>query len=1012
MLSVVAGGVHARAAESVVGARLPALSWRMIGPFRGGRVSAVAGVPNAPFTFYMAPDNGGVWKTTDAGRSWQPLFDAQPTQSIGALAVAPSDPRVVYAGSGEGLQRPDLSVGDGLYASRDGGTTWTHLGLRSGQQIAKIAIDSRDARRLYVAVLGHPYGPNAERGIYRSTDGGATFAHVLDRGPDAGAFDVAIAPGDGRTLYATLWSARWPPWMAFGSLQRRATGSGIFKSTDGGTTWAQSTRGLPGDADGIGRCEIAVAPNDPARVYAAVDARTGGGIFRSDDAGATWRRTNGEDRITQRGDDLASLAVDPHDRDVVWFTNTTTYRSRDGGSTFDAVKGAPGGDDYHAVWIAPGDSNVVALGSDQGATISLNGGATWSSWYNQPTAQMFHVTADDRFPYWVYGGQQESGSVGIASRGNDGAITFRDWHPVGAEEYGYVAPDPLHPSVVFGGKGQKFDFVTGQVRDVSPVLTRGEYRYDRTAPLIFSHVDPHLLFLGANVVFATRDGGATWQTISPDLTRAAPGVPPNLTAFAADDPALGKHRGVIYALAPSYRNARVLWAGTNDGSLWRTHDGGATWQNVTPPSLGAWSKVTQIDAARYDDETAYASVSRFLLDDLAPYVYRTHDGGRTWQSIGRGLPPDAPVNAVRADPVRRGLLYAATERGVDVSFDDGDSWQPLQANLPATSVRDLIVHGNDLAIATHGRSFYIMDDVAALRELDPAARPVAPRLYTPAAAVRVRRDTNSDTPLPPEESVGQNPPDGAIFDYELARPARVVALEITAANGRIVRRYASDDLAPVDPPLAIPSYWVRPFDRLATGAGMHRFVWDLHATPPSVAEYEYPIAAIYRDTPREPLGPLVPPGTYRVTLVVDGARRADWLAVGADPRVDASAADYARQYDVATRIVELTNACAAASTRVAEIRAHSKTSAGADSAERTVADDLASLSAPDTGLAGVVAPLAELLASIESSDASPTAAQSAAFASVSASAGRALGVWERLRDRDLPALRAAHPSPP
>ncbi len=957
-------------AQNVAPSRLAAFSWRMIGPFRGGRVSAVAGVAQQPFTFYMAPDNGGVWKTTDAGRTWQPLFDAQPTQSIGALAVAPSDPRVIYAGSGEGLQRPDLSVGDGLYASHDAGATWTHLGLRTAQQIASIAVDPHDPKRLYVAVLGHPYGPSSERGVYRSTDGGMTFARVLDRGPDAGAFDVTLAPGDGRTLYATLWSARWPPWMAFGSLERPASGSGIYKSTDGGTSWSQLGHGLPTVADGIGRCEIAVARTDATRLYAAVDARTGGGIYRSDDAGASWRHTNSEDRITERGADLANLAVDPHDRDVIWFTNTSTYRSSDAGRTFTAVKGAPGGDDYHALWLAPGDSNVIALGSDQGATISLNGGATWSSWYNQPTAQMFHVTTDDRYPYWVYGGQQESGSVGIASRGNDGAVTFRDWHPVGAEEYGYVAPDPLHPNVIFGGKGQKFDFVTGQVRDVSPVFARGTtYRYDRTAPLIFSYADPHLLYSGANVVFATRDGGSTWQTISPDLTRPAPPLPRTLASFVADDPAHGLHRGVVYALAPSHRSSAVLWAGTDDGYVWRTPDAGATWQNVTPPAVGPWSKVTQIDTVRYDDRTAYVSVSRFLLDDLAPYVYRTHDAGRTWTLAVRGLAADAPVNAVRADPVRRGLLYAATERGVAVSFDDGDAWQPLQGNLPATSVRDLVVHGNDLVVATHGRSFYVMDDIAALRELDPARPAANARLYTPANAVRVRRDTNSDTPLPPEESVGQNPPDGAIFDYELAHAARDVALEIATPDGAVVRRYSSADAAPVDAPLEVPTYWVKPFDRLETGSGMHRFVWDLHLPPPLSLEYGYPISAILHDTPRAPQGPLVPPGIYRATLIVDGGRQSAPVSVMPDPRVTATASDYAAQYDVATRLADLMNACARAATRATTMRGP---------AAGLLAESLAR----------VREPLGSLLESVESADASPTAAQLGAFADASQAAGR------------------------
>ncbi|HEY4440012.1 MAG TPA: hypothetical protein VGN14_06120, partial [Candidatus Elarobacter sp.] len=499
----------------------PLLHWRAIGPARGGRTVAVTGTPDNPNVYYIAAVNGGIFKTDDAGRTWKPIFDDQPTASVGALAVAWSAPQTIYAGSGEGLQRPDLSVGDGVYKSTDGGTHWTHLGLRDGQQIAKIAVDPNDPNRLFVAVLGHPYGPNAERGIYRSTDGGATFQQVLAKGPDTGAIDVALDPHHPQTVYAALWAARQAPWEIGGSFERPDAGSGLYKSTDGGSTWNRLEGGLPTIAAGIGRIGIAISRSNPNTIYATADSPTKAGIYRSDDAGATWTQTNAEERIVGRGGDFADVAVDPHDPNIVWAANTSTYRSIDGGKHFVAVKGAPGGDDYHTVWIAPNDSRTILLGSDQGATLSVNGGATWSSWYNQPTAQMYHVTADDRFPYRVYGGQQESGSAGVATRGNDGAVTVRDWHPAGTEEYGYSAPDPLHPGIVYGGKVTRWDETTGQAREIGPVVgwRNNPIRFRRTAPLAFSPADPHALFLAGSVVFETTDYGKDWRTISPDLTR-------------------------------------------------------------------------------------------------------------------------------------------------------------------------------------------------------------------------------------------------------------------------------------------------------------------------------------------------------------------------------------------------------------------------------------------------------------------------------------------------------------
>jgi photosystem II stability/assembly factor-like uncharacterized protein len=885
------------------------MHWRFIGPMRGGRTVAIDGIPNEPNRFYIAAVNGGIWKTEDAGRTWTPIFDREPTGSIGALGVAQSNPRIIYAGSGEGLQRPDLSVGDGIYKSADGGETWVHLGLRDGQQIASLAIDPTDANRLFVAVLGYPYGPNDERGLYRSTDGGASFQRVLFKNADVGAFDVVLDPRNPKTVYATLWAARQAPWEIGASFE--IPGSGIFKSTDGGATWLQLRDGLP---PRIGRAEIAVAPSNSQIVYAYADIEAKGSdegaLYRSADGGAHFIRVNDADEIAQRGDDLVSLAVDPRDPNIVYLTNTSTYRSTDGGRTLIAFKGAPGGDDYHTVWINPNDPKIIALASDQGATISVDGGTTWSSWYNQPTAQMYHVNADSRFPYWVCGGQQESGSACVASRGNWGEVTERDWHPAGAQEYGYVVPDPLHRGVFFGGKVEKFDERTSQTQEVSPIaLPSKQYRVVRTEPLAFDHFDPHRLYFGSNVVFTTSNGGQSWVKISPDLTRPHPGVPAVLGPFESDDPRHGAHRGVIYALAPSYVRPRTMWAGTDDGLVWITRDRGNHWHDITPPGLTPWSKVAQIDASRFDDNTAFVAVNRFRLNDLHPYVYVTRDGGTTWRLAVNGL-SNGPVNAVRQDPVEPRLLYAATENGVVTSFDGGDLWQSLQLSLPHTSVRDLIVHGNDLVVATHGRGFWILDDVEPLREL---ARGVIPQqtevdkafLFAPALAYRVRRSTSSDTPLPPEEPAGQNPPDGAIVDYALGPPAGRVAISFFDGTGRLMRRYASDDLGPPPiPHLDKPAYWERRFARPSTSAGMHRFVWDLREPPPH-SQQDLPISAVPHDTPRVPEGPLVVPGRYTVRLEVDGRAWQRSLDVAMDPRVSISRNALEQQYLLAHQVASL-----------------------------------------------------------------------------------------------------------
>ena len=1000
------------------------IRWRSIGPFRGGRTVAVTGVPGKPNVFYMAPNNGGVWKSDDYGRTWNPIFDGQPTGSIGALALAPSNPQIIYVGSGEGLRRPDLSVGDGIYKSSDGGQSWQHLGLRDAQQIGAIIVDPHDPNRLFVAALGHPYGPNPERGVFRSLDGGASWQKVLYKDDNTGAIDLAFDPSSPQIVYADMWSSRRPPWTTGGGYN--GPGSGLYKSTDGGANWKQLTGGLPTEKDKLGRIGIGIAPSDANRIYAWVDAPKLGGIYRSDDAGENWQRVNEEQRIGGRGDDFACVRVDPKNKDIVYAANTSTYRSADAGKNFIAIKGAPGGDDYHTIWINPENPDIIALASDQGLTLSVNGGQTWSSWYNQPTAQFYHVITDNQFPYWVYGGQQESGSAGTASRSDFGEITFREWYPVGTEEYGYVAPDPLDPNFIYGGKATCYDRTTGQTRDISPVVLRtGQYRFNRTAPLIFSAADPHALYLGSNVLFKTTNGGQSWDIISPDLTREDPGVPPNLGVFVGSDPAKGKHRGVIYSIAPSPKDANLIWIGTDDGLIQVTHDGGKNWQNATPPELTPWSKLAQMDASHSDTATVYAAVNRFRLDDLHPYIYRTHDDGKTWQKVVTGLPENEPVNTVREDPERKGLLFAGTERSVYFSFDDGDHWQSLQLNLPATSIRDLVIHQDDVVVGTHGRSFWILDNITPLRQLNTQVADADAHLFAPQLTYRMRRNNNTDTPLPPEEPAGQNPPDGAMLDYTLKSSAPVT-LEIFDEAGKLVRRFSSTDKPePVDPKeLPVPTYWIRPPQILSSEPGMHRFVWDLHYPPPDSLEHEYPISAIYHDTPRYPLGPAVLPGNYNVKLTVAGKSYARPLIIKMDPRVKTAPDGLRQQFDTETKIADAMHQDYTALEEVRRLRAQLKPLQ--EKAKKPLSDSIADLDkkaaelegpsggygavflkdAAGRSLARLSGGLNQLLGAVDGADAAPTSQQIAMLNQVQAALEQQLADWKELKDRDLPALNS------
>jgi photosystem II stability/assembly factor-like uncharacterized protein len=877
------------------------LQWRMIGPHRGGRTVGATGVPQQPNVFYIGVNNGGVWKTNDFGRTWKPIFDDQPTGSIGDLAVAPSNPDVIYVGSGEGLQRPDLSVGDGIYKSTDAGKSWTNTGLKDAQQIGGVAIDPKNENVVFVAAMGHPYGPNPERGIFRTTNGGKTWEKVLYKDENTGAAQVTIDPKNPNIVYADLWAGRQGPWEN-GSWD--GPESGLFKSTNGGKTWNKLTKGLPTIADGLGRIGFCLSPSDPKRMYACVDAAKGGGVYRSDDGGETWSKENIDNRLWARGSDFAECKVDPQNPDIVYIANVVTWKSTDGGKSWKAFRGAPGGDDYHRLWFNPEHPEIILLCSDQGAEISVNGGETWSSWYNQPTAQFYHVNTDNSFPYNVYGGQQESGSVGIASRGNDGQITFREWHPVGAEEYGYIAPDPLNPDIIYGGKLAKYNKSTGQVQSISPEISRrggrGGYRFLRTAPLIFSPIDHKSLYYAGNVLFKTTTGGNSWDIISPDLTRKTWDIPPSVGFFTTDNLKTMPQRGVIYTIAPSNKNINTIWIGTDDGLIQMTNDGGKIWKNITPPEITSWNKVSMIDAGHSDDLTAYAAVNKIRMDDMNPYIYKTHDGGKTWKKIVTGLPID-PVNTVREDPYCKGLLFAGTERSVYVSFNDGDSWEPLRLNMPATSIRDLVIKDNDIVVGTHGRSFWILDDIAALRHLAKIKESKATVLYATGSAYRVRWNMNSDTPLPQEEPAGQNPPDGAIIDYCLNSDATsVVKLEISDAMGKTVCVFTSNDKPYEVPPVNIPLYWIRPQQILSVAKGAHRFIWDLHEqsldVPPT-----YSIAAVYGQTAPSPTSPWVLPGTYIVKLTVDGKAYTQPLTVKMDPRVKTPVLELQKQFQLSDK---------------------------------------------------------------------------------------------------------------
>jgi len=872
------------------------LRWRMIGPHRAGRTVGMTGVPSQPSVFYIGVNNGGVWKTNDYGHTWNSIFDSESTGSVGDVVVAPSNPNVIYVGSGEGIQRPDLSVGNGLYKSTDAGKTWTNMGLHDAQQIGGISVDPKNENRIFVAALGHPYGPNKERGVYRSLDGGKTLEQVLFINENTGAIQVTIDQNNPNVVYADIWAARQGPWE---NGAWNGEESGLFKSEDGGTTWRRITKGLPTPKeDGLGRIGFTIAPSNSKRLYATVDAEKNGGIYRSDDAGESWYMLTGDERLWGRGSDFAEVKVDPTNDDIVYSANVVMWKSTDGGKNWNGIKGAPGGDDYHRIWINPNDTKIMAIGLDQGGIVTVNGGETWSSWYNQATAQFYHVSTDNSFPYNVYGGQQESGSVGIASRSNDGNITFREWHPVGVEEYGYVAVDPLDQNIIYGGKITKYDKRTGQVQNISPTPVRnGKVRFIRTAPVLFSPIDPKTLYFAGNVVFKTTNGGQSWETISPDLTRETYDIPASVGVFTSENMKTMPRRGVVYALAPSYKNVNTIWAGTDDGLLHITNDGGKKWTNITPKEITSWSKISQIDASRYDNLTAYVAVNRIRCDDQAPYIYKTTDGGKSWKKIVNGL-PNEPINTVREDAQKKGLLFAGSENAVYVSFDAGEHWQSLRLNMPATSIRDLVIKDDDIVIGTHGRSFWILDNVTPLRQVQVATSVHDVVFFKPQKAMRIRWNLNTDTPLPPEEPAGQNPPDGAAIDLAFKSDAKTpVVLEIFDQQNKLIRKISSTDTAYEIPPLNIPLYWIRPQQMLSSKAGGQRFLWDMRYEPLN-EPVSYPMTAVKNNTAPNHTAPWVMPGLYKVKLTANGQTIEQPLEIVMDPRVKTTMKDLQRQHDL------------------------------------------------------------------------------------------------------------------
>lgn len=989
---------------------LDGLRWRLIGPFRGGRSVAATGIAGDPNTYYFGSVGGGIWKTTDGGLIWNPIFDDQHVASIGALEVAPSNPNVIYAGTGEADIRSSLSSGNGVYKSTDAGKTWRHIGLRDSKQISRILVHPKNPDIVYVAVLGHAYGPNEERGVFRSRDGGATWQKILYRGPDIGAADIAFEPENPEVIYATTWQARRSTWSQYAPLEEPV--GALLKSTDGGDHWAQlSGNGLP--EGGWKRSGVAVARGTGGkRVYAVIDSATATGLFRSDDSGHTWTYVSSDARIDSRSWYFSGITVDPNDPNVVYLPNTAIYRSMDGGKTFTVLKGSPGGDDYHSVWIDPGNSSRIIQASDQGVTISVDRGATWNTWYNQPTAQLYHVAVDNQFPYSVYGSQQDSGTAMVPSRTNHGEITEYDRRSVGGAESGYIQPDPKDSNIVYVsntyGTLSRFDKRTGQGQIITPWpapafgvdIAQRKYRFPWTAPLVFSPVD-HALYYGSQFVMKTIDGGLTWREISPDLTK------------------LSSANGVVYSIAPSPSNADEIWAGSDTGRIHFTRDGGKTWHDVTPKGLTEWSKITHMEVSRYSAGTVYAAVDRHRLDDYTPHLFRTHDYGKTWTEITSGIEEPSFLNAIREDPQRKGLLYACTETAVYVSFDAGDHWQSLQLNMPTVSVRDLIVHGGDLVIATFGRSFWILDDIAPLREISSKVEAADIYLFKPATALRLNSESFQGTPFPPEVAKARNPPDGAIIDYYLKSPGDGDAtLDILDAKGALVRKYSTKDSTSAGRQRqVVADVWITPPPVFAAHPGLNRFVWDLR--------YGVDSSGAGQDgNGQSPRGPQVLPGIYQARLTVAGKQYTQQVKVALDPRSSATAIDLSKQLELGLKVARDIEKNGKALAQVAALRkrldelkksthdtALTALISDVEAEEQKIAGARASSRNPaaPSGLSAVQANLSAVSLVVDSADRTPPAQAYALYQESSRDLAARLASWDALKKGKIAELnRALH----
>ncbi|HEY6971284.1 MAG TPA: glycosyl hydrolase [Candidatus Angelobacter sp.] len=1009
---------------SAVDAKLfGAMRWRQVGPFRGGRVLAVTGVPGEPNVFYFGAASGGVWKSTDAGANWAPLFDNEDIASIGSIAVSPSDHNIIYVGTGEACIRGNISYGNGVYKSLDGGHTWKNVGLKDTRHIGAVIVDPKNPNIVFVAALGHAYGDNDERGLFRTTDGGTTWQKVLFKDNKTGAIDVVFDPSNSNTLFASLWQVYRTPW----SLNSGGPGSGLYKSTDGGSTWRQlEGHGLPSGI--MGRIGVSVSGAESSRVYAMIENKDGGGLYRSDDGGENWIRMNDDGRLRQRAWYFTHIFADPKSSDTVYVLNTGMFRSTDGGRTFNLLP-APHGD-HHGLWIDPDNPQRMINSNDGGATVSTDGGKTWTTQYNQPTAQFYHVITDNRWPYYIYGAQQDNSTVAIKSFDDDGVIGRQDWYAVGGGESGYIAPYMPDPNIVYAGAEYvttRFDKRTEQVVDISvlPLDPSGngaeklEHRFQWTSPLFLSPHDPNTIYTAGEVMFKSTNGGQSWTQISQDLTRNDKSKQkPSGGAITLDITSV-EYYDTIFAAAESPVKKDLLWAGTDDGLVWTTANGGQNWTNVTPKQVPEWSMISIIEPSHYDAETAYIAVDRHKLDDFHPFIYRTRDSGKSWTMIANGIPEGSYVRSVREDPVRKGLLYAGTETGVFFSIDDGENWQPLKLNLPTVPIHDLNIHGDDLVVATHGRSFWVLDDITPLRQIDSKSANAEMILYKPQPALRIHYPDAIDRRGP----VGDIAPMGAILDYYFkTAPKDEVKLEIFDADNKVVRALSSREKKGFEQPPEWPDQ-VKEVTTIPAGAGMNRYAWNLRWEAPE------PIpGAFYTGT--GPRGPLAPPGKYTVKLTVGSQTQTQPLEIVIDPRVrNINPADLQKQFALQMQVREANTQLHQAVNQIRELRTELKTlhprlegdpklkalleqANALDSKMTPVEEELiqvnmkgseANLAFPDM--------LNELFdaftSSLEAGDGAPTQQQYDVYKKLRSRLDQQLAAWKKVLASDVPAFNAA-----